>query len=97
MNSNINFSSLPELAKLKIFTSLPGGALHRSRQVCREWNFFILNHVWNSTGGRKEIMKIIRENWQPPLNYKIFNHTYDMSRFGNEPLLGEPLIKKKTV
>ena len=57
------FKTLPELALVKIFLHLPGGALHKCRQVCKEWNDVILNSIWSSVHVRKQLEKRLETNW----------------------------------
>ena len=63
-NPSINdgWSSLPPELKVKIFLYLQGGSLHSCRQVCREWNDFILENIWKSKDARKVMEMILKDN-----------------------------------
>ena len=87
MEDIICFETLPRLAKIKIFQSLEGGALKRSREVCKSWNVFIENEIWNSKSSRRDIEKKIQENWTPPLRFSIFTDEFDVSMMGNGAMI----------
>ena len=87
MEDNIGFETLPRLAKIKIFGHLAGGALKRSREVCKSWNVFIKNEIWNSKSSRRVIEKKIQDNWTPPLSYSIFSDEFDVSMMGNGAMI----------
>ena len=58
----MEWSSLPPELKVKIFLNLQGGSLHRCRQVCREWNNFILENIWKSKDARKVMKMKLKDN-----------------------------------
>ena len=87
MADKITFDKLPRLVRIKIFGYLQGGSLHRCRQVSKAWNEFIMTQIWNSKSSRKEIMSKIEHNWKPPLNYGIFTAQFDLSEFGDGPII----------
>ena len=53
---------LPRSIVIEIFGQLSGGSLHKCRQVCHEWNNFILENVWGSRYGRKMIERRLEQN-----------------------------------
>ena len=55
--------TLPEPVSTKIFLLLDGSSLHQARQVCKEWNQFILEQVWGSISGRREQERKLEERW----------------------------------
>ena len=57
------FEKLPDLARDKVYLFLDGQSLHRSRQVCREWNSYILDHIWNRLANRRQLELRLRRNW----------------------------------
>ena len=59
----MKFISLPELALVKIFVYLPGGSLHRCRQVCKAWNDFIIKNIWSSIYSRNQLEDRLDSNW----------------------------------
>ena len=48
---------------LKIFLYLDPRSLHRSRQVCQQWNTFILSSVWGSRSGFNTLQRRLHYNW----------------------------------
>ena len=57
----MNLLALPDL--VTVFLYLPGGTLHKCRQVCRGWNKFILNHIWSSQAVRQILKEKLETNW----------------------------------
>jgi len=59
-----------------ILLEISAGDLHSCRQVCHEWNNFILRHIWYSKKGRRVFNERLKENWLS-LRYKRVIHTLD--------------------
>ena len=59
----MKFICLPELALVKIFLYVPGGSLHRCRQVCKAWNDFIIKNIWSSIYSRNQLEDRLDSNW----------------------------------
>ena len=83
MGKKVTFGQLPDLAKIKIFGSLSGGALFSSRLVCREWNKYTLENIWQSKQARKMLKNTLANNWQDPMSYRIEQEFVDMKPCGN--------------
>ena len=47
----------------KIFLYLDPHTLHSSRQVCQQWNTFILSSVWGSRSGINSLKRRLHYNW----------------------------------
>ena len=47
----------------KIFLYLDPRSLHKSRQVCQQWNDFILSSVWGSKSGFNSLQRRLHYNW----------------------------------
>ena len=47
----------------KIFLYLDPRSLHSSRQVCQQWNIFILSSVWGSRSGFNSLQRRLHYNW----------------------------------
>eukprot|EP00092_Neocalanus_flemingeri_P034964 GFUD01038045.1.p1 GENE.GFUD01038045.1~~GFUD01038045.1.p1 ORF type:complete len:386 (-),score=81.35 GFUD01038045.1:2-1159(-) len=56
--------NLPELIRIEIFLHLSGVNLHTCRQVCQEWNRFIIKELWGSQAGRKKLNKKLENQWR---------------------------------
>ena len=56
--------TLPDPVSIKILLMLDGSSLHQARQVCKEWNQFILEQVWGSNSGRREQVRKLKEQWE---------------------------------
>ena len=48
----------------KIFLHLCPSSLHRSRQVCRQWNAFIVRRVWGCRFGRRQLEARLEQRWR---------------------------------
>ena len=59
----MNVLGLPDLVVVDIFIQLPGKSLHRCRQVCKAWNIFILENIWNYKYARDILEKRLHKNW----------------------------------
>ena len=57
-------SKLPKELSQLVFLMLDGASLHRARQVCRDWNQFIVREIWNSRVGRKSLEARLKLNWK---------------------------------
>ena len=47
-----------------VFLMLDGVSLHRARQVCKDWNQFIVQQIWNSRVGRTSLETRLKQNWK---------------------------------
>ena len=54
---------IPELARDKVYLYLDGKSLHSCRQVCKEWNSYIQENIWNCQANRRQQEKRLRGNW----------------------------------
>ena len=59
----LSLEKLPDLVRVKVYLYLDGRSLHRCRQVCREWNGYILDNIWNSLSNRRHLEQRLRRNW----------------------------------
>ena len=59
-----HFNELPELVKDRIFSYLGGASLHICRQVCSEWDDYIVDRVWNVKSNKKGLDKQLELNWR---------------------------------
>ena len=50
--------------KQEIFLHLDHVSLHQARQVCQEWNMFIMDRVWASKRGKLEMEKKLERQWR---------------------------------
>jgi len=57
-----------------VLLQLSAKDLHSCRQVCHEWNNFILRHIWYSKKGRRVLNERLKNNWLS-LQYKKFSHS----------------------
>jgi len=48
----------------EVFLLLSPGCLHRARQVCHQWNQFILGRLWGSRVGRRRLRLRLEEKWR---------------------------------
>ena len=65
---------------MKIFLLLPSDSLHKCRQVCRGWNNFILDNIWKSNYGRKQLEDQLERNWGATSNvlkYELSTEVFD--------------------
>ena len=96
----MNFTSIPDLIRVKIFLLLPSDSLHKCRQVCRGWNNFILENIWNSNYGRKQLEDQLDRNWgatSEVLKYELssevfdsgFKHSDIFAAFGDHLVIGK--------
>ena len=96
----MNFMSIPDLVRVKIFLLLPSDSLHKCRQVCRGWNNFILDNIWNSNYGRKQLEDQLDRNWgatSEVLKYELssevfdsgFKHSDIFAAFGDHLVIGK--------
>ena len=61
----MNILLLPDPSLVRgIFLLLPGGSLHSCRQVCKSWNNFIMENIWNSSFARKQLENRLEKNWK---------------------------------
>ena len=61
----MNILLLPDPSLVRgIFLLLPGGSLHSCRQVCKSWNNFIMENIWNSSFARKQLENQLEKNWK---------------------------------
>ena len=59
----------------KIFLYLDPRSLHSSRQVCQQWNTFVLSSVWGSRSGINSLKRRLHYNWlnkEPEV--QVFSH-----------------------
>ena len=47
----------------RIFLYLDPASLHKSRQVCPQWNSFILSSVWGSKPELRTLQRRLHHNW----------------------------------
>ena len=66
----------------QIFLLLPAESLHQARQVCHQWNDFILQSVWGSRSGLNTLHRRLHHNWlkEEP---KVFSVDYTEEMFIN--------------
>ena len=57
---------LPILVKEELFMQLPGGNLHKCRQVCKAWNQFI-KYLWTQKKAKDFFSMHLDSNWRFPL------------------------------
>ena len=55
---------LPKELCQMIFLMLDGVNLHKARQVCKDWNKFIVQQIWNSRVGRTSLETRLNHNWK---------------------------------
>ena len=60
--NNIPFG-LPDNVVTLIFLKLDPVSLHICRQVCSDWNVFILEYIWKTFHGKKSLLKVLKCNW----------------------------------
>jgi len=67
-NSSSIFSLLEShnlfFLKQEIFLHLDHVSLHQARQVCQEWNMFIMDRVWDSKRGKIQMEKKLERQWR---------------------------------
>lgn len=66
MSDYLDVLMLPDLAKEKIFTYLEGRSLHAARRVCKSWNTYIIDGIWNQKTNRNELERTMEANWRKP-------------------------------
>ena len=49
---------------MKIFLDLQPRSLHISRQVCKNWNQFIVDRIWKNTPIKKYLRKRLNSRWK---------------------------------
>ena len=63
MSLFINWTSVPVLALVEMFTMLDFESLHNCRRVCTVWNQVILRNVWGLRTNRKKMELKFRRFW----------------------------------
>ena len=69
-------SKLPKELSQKIFLMLDGSSLHCARQVCKAWDRFVIQQVWNTRVGRKSLQARLKYNWmheEPKKSMELFS------------------------
>ena len=61
--SHLFYFDLDEILQ-KIFLLLCPASLHKSRQVCHQWNNFIVRRIWGCRFGRGEMEKKLQQRWR---------------------------------
>ena len=59
------------LLKLQIFLHLDYKSLHISRQVCKDWNNFILHEIWKSR--RPHVERMLTQSWKTEPEQRHFD------------------------
>ena len=76
----MNVMNLPDELREKIFLMLPGGSVHNSKQVSKEW-CKVVNEMWKKKGCVKGFTFTLSQNWRFPNHndgrkrYTINNYT----------------------
>ena len=65
--------------KQEIFLNLDHNSLHQARQVCQEWNTFIMERVWGSRRGKMEMVRKLSRQWRKEEPHK---REYEINRKG---------------
>ena len=65
---------IPQLAREKIFCSLPGETLHIARQVCSHWNNYVKNEIWGTRKNKKVIEERLESNWYNDRNVETTDY-----------------------
>ena len=65
--------------KQEIFLYLDHTSLHQARQVCQEWNMFIMERVWGSRRGKMEMVRKLSRQWRKEEPHK---REYEINRKG---------------
>merc|ERR1711935_605044 len=60
----LDLIDLPFPITLKTFLNLDGSSLHICRQVCKNWNTFILKEIWKSRWGKKLLREKLESQWR---------------------------------
>ena len=59
-----NVLDLPDLVICKIFMLLGGTSLHVARQVCKDWNNYIVNRIWGLEYNRRIMSNRLENYWR---------------------------------
>ena len=62
--SKFDILSLPNLVTDHIFSYLGGASLHRARQVCKQWNIYIVERLWKIPYNRRQMTNRMERTWR---------------------------------
>ena len=62
--SKFDILSLPNLVTDHIFSYLGGASLHRARQVCKQWNSYIVERLWKIPYNRRQMTNRMERTWR---------------------------------
>ena len=69
---------LPVTTREKLFSFFLGGTLRNCRLVNKEWNNFVMDHMWGTNKGRRQLQANLEGNWRRanPNDYNVIE-TYE--------------------
>jgi len=83
----------------EIFLYLDHDSLHQARQVCQDWNEFIMERIWRSRRGKVEMKKKLWRQWK---KYEPHKREFEIDRKGfylavDEKIIGLGTLDNKAV